>query len=332
MMARGNSIPVIRSLTLLALTTTATVAAGQQPAGQRCRDCPPSAEGRASVEVRQGRDTVRVRRIGLGMDIERLAVQLLSARQMQLEAQQALQSLASGQIPEANRNQAEQMERRLRMQIEQASRQAQTLRTQLASLCDRNAKPQGYMGITFSATMQADASRSGDEVFRFSENPTVETVEPGSPAEKAGVSKGDEIILIGGENLVGRDIVFTRLLRPGARLPIRVRREGDTRDVLLLVTQRPPSLDNGCPYLDARIMAAFGDPMTVSTPLLATGGIVRAMPMPGGAVAARAPSPPTPEAPSNGADPSSPRCRSRRTADNGSVRAASCSRLGGGPR
>jgi len=297
MMARGNSISVMRFLTLLALTTTATVAAGQQPAGQRCRDCAPSAEGRASVEARQGRDTVRVRRIGLGMDIERLAVQLLSAKQMQLEAQQALQSLVSGQIPEANRNQAEQMERRLRMQIEQASRQAQTLRTQLASLCDRNAKPQGYMGITFSATMQADASRSGDEVFRFSENPTVETVEPGSPAEKAGVSKGDEIILIGGENLVGRDIVFTRLLRPGARLPIRVRREGDTRDVLLLVTQRPPSLDNGCPYLDARIMAAFGDPMTVSTPFPAAGGIVRAMPMPGGA-AARAPSPPTPEAPS----------------------------------
>ena len=300
MMARGNSIPVMRSLTFLALTTTASVAIGQQPGGQRCRDCTPSAEARAAAEARtaQGRDTVRVRSIGFGMDIERLAVQLLSMKQIQIEAQQALQALTSGQIPEANRNQAEQMERRLRMQIEEASRRTQTLRTQLAALCDRNAKPQGYMGITFSATMQADASRSGAEVFRFSENPTVETVEPGSPAEKAGVSKGDEIILIGGENLVGRDIVFTRLLRPGARLPIRVRREGDTRDVLLVVTQRPPSLDNGCPYLDARIMAAFGDPLTVSTPLPASGGIVRAMPMPGATVVTRAPAPPTPDAPS----------------------------------
>jgi hypothetical protein len=55
------------------------------------------------------------------------------------------------------------------------------------------------------------------------------------------------------------------------------------------VTQRPPSLDNGCPYLDARIMAAFGDPLTVSTPLPAV-GVVRAMPLPPGAATPRSPS------------------------------------------
>jgi membrane-associated protease RseP (regulator of RpoE activity) len=156
------------------------------------------------------------------------------------------------------------------------------LRTQLASLCDRSAKPRGYMGITFSATMRADAAASGAEVFHFAENPTVETVEPGSPAERAGVSKGDEIILIGGQSVVGRDIVFTQLLRPGNRLPLRVRRDGDTRDVLLLIGQRPPSLDSGCPFLDARIMAAFGDPVAISQ-MPVTGGIVRAGPLPGGA-------------------------------------------------
>jgi membrane-associated protease RseP (regulator of RpoE activity) len=131
--------------------------------------------------------------------------------------------------------------------------------------------------------MRADAGGSGAEVFRFSENPTVETVEPGSPAERAGVEKGDEIILIGGQSVVGRDIVFTRLLRPGNRLPLRVRRDGDTRDVLLLIGQRPPSLDSGCPFLDARIMAAFGDPVTVSQ-LPLSGAIVRtAPPAPGSA-------------------------------------------------
>lgn len=223
------------------------------------------------------RDSIRIRNAAVGTDIERIAIQLLNARQMQVEAQQALAALQSGQVAEQSRAQAEIAVRRFRMQLEQATRQAQTLRTQLTNLCDRNAKPEGYMGITFSATMRAEAEGSGAEVFRFAENPTVETVEPGSPAEKAGVAKGDEIILLGGQGLVGRDIVFARLLRPGNRLPIRVRRDGDVRDVLLVVGDRPQSLDNGCPFLDARIMAAFGDQFTPPMPV--TVGGVRAAPM-----------------------------------------------------
>jgi S1-C subfamily serine protease len=93
--------------------------------------------------------------------------------------------------------------------------------------------------------------------------------------------------------------VFARLLRPGNRLPIRVRRDGDTRDVLLLIKQRPPSLDNGCPFLDARIMAAFGDPISIGP---FSGAIVRATPAPPVATTApgnrvrvaRAPDAPTP--------------------------------------
>ena len=273
----------MRPFLFLCLTASvATAAAGQEPARVRCRDCPPNAEGRASAEARaanlvQLRDTLRLRGEGLESDIERIAAQLLMAAQAQNQARQNLTTLLSGQVAEADRARAEQMARQFRERIEQAGRQTQILRTQLASLCDRGAKPQGYMGITFSATMRADAAASGSEVFRFSENPTVETVEPGSPAERAGVAKGDEIILIGGQSVVGRDIVFTRLLRPGNRLPLRVRRDGDTRDVLLIIGQRPPSLDNGCPFLDARIMAAFGDPVTVSQ-LPFSGAIVRASP------------------------------------------------------
>lgn len=299
MMASSYSNPVIRSLTFFVLTTSASTAAfaQQSQGGARvpCRDCA-TAEGRAAeARVSRMRDSIRLRAMGEnGGDIERVATELLTVRQLQLDAQQALRALVAGQSPEANRNEVENAARRFRLQIDQAARQASLLRNQLASLCDRNAKPEGYMGITFSATMRADATGSGAEVFRFAENPTVETVEPGSPAEKAGVSKGDEIILIGGQGVVGRDIVFTRLLRPGNRLPIRVRRDGDERDVLLVVGSRPPSLDNGCPFLDARIMAAFGDPMMVA-PSVAMGGVLRATPIPSGTVIVRTQTPPTPD-------------------------------------
>jgi S1-C subfamily serine protease len=270
----------MRSLTFLLLTvSSATVAVGQQPDKPRCRDCA-TAEGRASTEARlaQMRDSLRLR-AGLEGEIESIAAQLLVVTQLQTRASQALDALRSGQSAEVNRSQVEAVARQLREQIDQAAQRSQMLRTQLASLCDRSSKPDGYMGITFSATMRADAGASGGEVFRFAENPTVETVEPGSPAERAGVAKGDEILLIDGQSVVGRDIVFNQLLRPGTRLPLRVRRDGDTRDVVLVIKQRPPSLDNGCPFLDARIMAAFGDPISIAR-LPFSGAIVRRAPLP----------------------------------------------------
>jgi C-terminal processing protease CtpA/Prc len=280
-MDSSYTAPLMRSLTLLVLTTSAATVAAAQQERPRCRDCATTPESRASAEARAVylRDSLRARSGSFDGEIEQVAAQLLVNTQVQSQARQALQAVLSGRGADANRTQVEVAVRRLRQQIEQATRQSQMLRTQLASLCDRNTKPQGYMGITFSATMRADAAASGTEVFRFDENPTVETVEPGSPAERAGVSKGDEIILIDGQSVVGRDIVFTRLLRPGNRLPLRVRRDGDTRDVLLLIKQRPPSLDNGCPFLDARIMAAFGDPMSLGQ-LPFSGAIVRGGPLP----------------------------------------------------
>jgi membrane-associated protease RseP (regulator of RpoE activity) len=60
--------------------------------------------------------------------------------------------------------------------------------------------------------------------------------------------------------------MFTRLLRPGARLPLRLRRDGDERDVVLLVKERPAALDNGCPWLDARLAVALADNPIVFAP------------------------------------------------------------------
>ena len=281
-MDSSHTAPLMRSLTFLLITTSATtVAAAQQPERPRCRDCAVTVEARAASAARaaQVRDSLRLANGGFESEIERVAAQLLLASQMQAQASRALESLRSGQVAESNRSQVEAVVRQLREQINDAGRRSQMLRRQLTSLCDRDAKPQGYMGITFSATMRADAAPSGGEVFRFAENPTVETVEPGSPAERAGVAKGDEIVLIDGLSVVGRDIVFSRLLRPGARLPLRVRRDGGMRDLLLEITRRPTSLDNGCPFLDGRIMAAFGDPISLGR-LPLSGAIVRATPTP----------------------------------------------------
>ena len=276
-MVSGNPPILMRSLQFLILTTSAATVVTPAAAQQERR----APEARAVIEARaaQTRDTIRLRSVNLEAEIERLAGQLMMVARQQAEATQGLRALTARAAEQADRAAFEMNARQLQTQLRSATQQYQLLRGRLAALCDRGAKPQGYMGITFSATMQADAS-SGAEVFRFDENPTVEAVDPGSPAGRAGVEKGDEILLIGGKGLVGRDVVFTELLRPGSRLPIRIRRDGEARDVVMMIRERPESLDNGCPFLDARVMAAFGEPLTPLMLPPGTRGIVSTVPMP----------------------------------------------------
>jgi len=276
-MASGNPPNLMRSLQFLILTTSAATVVTPAAAQQERR----SPEARAVIEARaaQTRDTIRLRSVNMEAEIERLARQLMTVARQQAEATQRLRTLTTRLAEQGDRASIEVDARQLQTQLRSATLQYQALRGQLTALCDRGAKPEGYMGITFSATMQADAA-SGAEVFRFEENPTVEAVDPGSPAGRAGVEKGDEILLIGGKGLVGRDVVFTQLLRPGSRLPIRIRRDGEARDVVLTIRQRPESLDNGCPFLDARVMAAFGEPLTPLMLPPGTRGIVTTVPLP----------------------------------------------------
>jgi hypothetical protein len=276
----------MRSLTFLILTTSAATAATGVAAQQPDRSRTTESRARAEARALQVRDSVRARGMSLEAEIERLAEQLIEASQLQSRTAREIRALTTRAMEEADRQQIEVTVRKLQSQRQSAMAQYQALRNRLVALCDRDAKPQGYMGITFSAEMSADANASGAEVFRFEENPTVESVEPGSPADRAGVRKGDEIVRIGGQTLVGHEIEFTRLLRPDSRLPVRISRDGDTRDVVLLIKERPRSLDNGCPFLDARVAVAFGEPLAPTLLPPGTRGIIRVVPRPPNAATA----------------------------------------------
>jgi serine protease Do len=65
----------------------------------------------------------------------------------------------------------------------------------------------------------------------------IESVEPGSPAAKAGLEGRDTIVAFGSISLPGA-VPLADLIKPGERLPLKIRRSGRERTVSVVVGER----------------------------------------------------------------------------------------------
>ena len=99
--------------------------------------------------------------------------------------------------------------------------------------------PSGWLGVTFSGSYTVKQNDGEKAVMRFEDYPTVEAVDPGSPADKAGIKSGDKLLSIGGHDLTEGSPPFSELLRPGAKLDAKVKRGDRTRNVTITVGKRP---------------------------------------------------------------------------------------------
>jgi C-terminal processing protease CtpA/Prc len=99
--------------------------------------------------------------------------------------------------------------------------------------------PSGWLGLTFSGSYTVRQNDGEKAVMRFEDYPTVEAVDPGSPAEKAGIRSGDKILSLDGHDLTEGSPSFSELLRPGAKLDAKVQRGNGTRNVRITVGKRP---------------------------------------------------------------------------------------------
>ncbi|MHB1095847.1 MAG: PDZ domain-containing protein [Gemmatimonadaceae bacterium] len=110
--------------------------------------------------------------------------------------------------------------------------------------------PSGYLGVTFNITGTVKREMNGPEIYRFDEPPEIISVESGSPAERAGIHRGDRIISLGGRDVVGRDVILAQHLVPGRKLPVRITRDGREQNVTVLVQKRPEGFGDQCTDLD----------------------------------------------------------------------------------
>lgn len=98
------------------------------------------------------------------------------------------------------------------------------------------AKSSGWVGVVITTGI-GQSNSAGALVFN--DYPVIESIDPGSPAEKAGLQAGDILLAINSQDLRSDPIPDMRLLVPGNRVVFRYVRDNVTRSTNILVAQRP---------------------------------------------------------------------------------------------
>jgi C-terminal processing protease CtpA/Prc len=97
----------------------------------------------------------------------------------------------------------------------------------------------GWIGWVLSGTAREPRIDNGELIVHYLTHPEILSVEPRSPAEQAGLAPGDTLLSMGGRNMRYRDISLTRVLHPNARILVRIRRDGRTKDVPVTIADVP---------------------------------------------------------------------------------------------
>src|SRR5688572_31661748 len=85
----------------------------------------------------------------------------------------------------------------------------------------------GWVGLLITTGI-GEASASGRMIFN--DYPVIESIDPGSPAEKAGLQAGDVLISINSQDFKKNPIPMHSLLQPGKRVVFRYRRDNVARE------------------------------------------------------------------------------------------------------
>ncbi|HEX5438070.1 MAG TPA: PDZ domain-containing protein [Gemmatimonadaceae bacterium] len=197
---------------------------------------------------------------------------------------------AEQELAKAQRSYQIQVMRAMQAEVRRGLQAGQAERAHARRLQGRDGE--GWLGITLSSRDTSNGGNGGEESSSASALPVVVSVDPGSPADRAGLEAGDRLIVIDGHNLHDGAVPLS-VLRPGTSVPIRIRRGAKTKSMVVIVGRRPKSF-----MYDLRIGRDSANMPLPATP-------APDMPLP--AVAPKAPARtllPTPAAPTPWAFPS----------------------------
>jgi len=129
---------------------------------------------------------------------------------------------------------------RIQMAPQMAERAAASMSRALMQVREaEQARPRGWIGLVVQGPGLTPRVEGGELFVRYFAYPRVVSVDPGSPAQRAGLVPNDTLLAYDGVDVSENDISFTRLLRPNARVNIRIRRDGRVREVPVTVAAAP---------------------------------------------------------------------------------------------
>lgn len=136
--------------------------------------------------------------------------------------------------------------RNIEQQLARVSREAFSVMSVIQSRCleQQTANSSGYLGLNI--TSEVDVRGQSDVRVRS----LVTSVEPGSPAEAAGIRADDRLTSVAGRDTRSSVPNLADLLEPGRRLPVVVEREGKEREFMVTVAPRPQNLRTACPEFE----------------------------------------------------------------------------------
>lgn len=94
----------------------------------------------------------------------------------------------------------------------------------------------GWVGVAYTTGI-GQTDRTGAMVFK--DYPVIESIEPNSPAERAGLEAGDTIIAMNAQDLKKSPLPMAAMIQPGRRVVFRFKRDDAVREVTVTVAPRP---------------------------------------------------------------------------------------------
>ncbi len=194
------------------------------------------------------------------IQVERLARQLVGQQQRVITlsgTRQQLQGLLrTASLDDGRRNSLVTRLRLVESELSSLGTSAASLRRELERVCAPTRLAEGWVGIQYSGEYTVDITPGG-AVMRVRTPPSIESVDPGSPADKAGLRRGDVILAMGGREMVDAVVDLGQLLKIGTRVPVRVRRGVESRSMVVVIEARPADFVPTCAWEDETIARAL---------------------------------------------------------------------------
>jgi predicted metalloprotease with PDZ domain len=133
---------------------------------------------------------------------------------------------------------------RLRREVELVARALQTARgtaktTFFFTQPLEARRLRGWIGIEVGLVPQRQESDSSGFFVRYYRYPEIISVEPNSPAQRAGISQGDVLMAYDGQDVVRNRLNLAALLVPDRKLGVTVQRDGEPKEFSLMVAKTP---------------------------------------------------------------------------------------------